>query len=239
MTDISECKTVSAVIVAAGQGTRMNMNVRKQFIGIAGVPVLARTIKAFEDCELINEIIVVVNSSDIMYCKQAIVDCYGFKKVKVIVSGGNERQDSVFNGLRQVDQECSVVVIHDGARPFVENEHIRSCIEAANEFGAASLAVPVKDTIKSGDADGFVSQTLERKHLWSIQTPQGFRYPVIIKAHEKAIEEGYTGTDDCVLAERLGIRTKLVTGSYYNIKITTKEDIAIAEAIVQNYFGSD
>lgn len=224
---------VSAVIVAAGKGTRMNMDVNKQYIEVEGKAVLARTIQVFEDCEAVGEIILVVNQFDIVYCKQNIIDLYGFKKVKALVAGGAERQDSVFNGLNEVRPDCDIVLIHDGARPFVHIETIEDSIRTVQEYGAACVAVPVKDTIKRSDKDCFIAETLDRSVIWSIQTPQSFRYDLIMKAHIKAREDGFTGTDDAVLAERVGFRTKLVMGSYDNIKITTQDDLIFAEAIVR------
>jgi len=223
--------TASAVIVAAGRGRRMNMDVNKMYIDIGGKPVLARTIQAFEDCRLIDEIVLVVNEHDIVYCKQNTVDEYGFTKVKTIAAGGKERQNSVYNGLLAVNNGCGIVLIHDGARPFVSEKSIIDSINAADRFGAACVAVPVKDTIKRADDAGLVYETLDRSTLWSIQTPQAFRYSLIMKAHQKAMEDGFIGTDDATLVERLGIKPKLVMGSYDNIKITTREDLALAEVI--------
>ncbi|HHV30594.1 2-C-methyl-D-erythritol 4-phosphate cytidylyltransferase [Acetivibrio mesophilus] len=225
---------VSAVVVAAGKGTRMNMDINKQYIKVCGIPLLARTLKVFEDCSLIDEVVLVVSNSDMFYCKQNVVEAYELKKVKMLVAGGEQRQDSVYNGLIQVNNESDIIIIHDGARPFINDEIIENCIEAAQEYGASTVAVPVKDTIKSADSGGFVKETLERSTLWAIQTPQAFLKDVIIKAHEKAADDGFYGTDDTVLAERMGIRTKLVMGSYNNIKITTREDLTFAEAVIGN-----
>lgn len=225
---------VSAVVVAAGKGTRMNMDINKQYIKVCKVPLLARTLKVFEECCLIDEVVLVVNNNDMFYCKQNVVEDYGLKKVKLLVAGGEQRQNSVYNGLIQVNNEADIIIIHDGARPFINEEIIKNCIEAAQEYGASTTAVPVKDTIKSSDDGGFVKETLERSTLWSIQTPQAFLKDVIIKAHKIAMEDGFNGTDDTVLAERIGVRTRLVMGSYNNIKITTREDLTFAEAVVNN-----
>lgn len=223
---------VCAIIVAAGRGSRMNMDINKQYADIGGKPVLARTIQAFEDSGRVDAIIVVVNEQDILYCKQNIVECYGFGKVRVLVSGGETRQESVSRGLRQAGDE-GVILIHDGARPFITPEIIDSSISAAEEFGAACVAVPVKDTIKSADGEDFVTSTLDRSCLWSIQTPQSFKAYIIKNAHRAAQADGFSGTDDAVLVERLGHRLKLVMGSYFNIKITTREDLVLAEAIAE------
>lgn len=225
----------SVVIVAAGKGTRMNMDVNKQYLEILDKPVLARTIQPFEDCDEINEIILVVNSHDILFCKQEIVDRYGFTKVKSIVSGGSRRQDSVFNGLKDVNPGCDVVLIHDGARPFVSENLIVQCIHGAYESGAVCAGVPVKDTIKTADGQGYITGTLDRSLLWATQTPQSFRLSLIMEAHCMAGKDDFEGTDDAVLVERLGHKVKFVMGSYDNIKITTREDLPVAEAIAAGY----
>ena len=226
-------KKFCTLIAAAGKGSRMNMDINKQYIEIGGKPILARTIEIFENCSQVDEIILVVNSNEIVYCKQNIVDVFGFRKVTAIVAGGDTRQASVYNGLLQLNDSCSIVLIHDGARPFVSEESIIESIAIASEFGCACVAVPVKDTIKSADSNDIVQETLDRSRLWSVQTPQTFRYSLILDAHKKAREAGFSGTDDATLAERLGHPLRLVYGSYYNIKITTEEDLVLAEAIAE------
>lgn len=226
-----EKNVVSVVIPAAGKGTRMGLRQNKQYMDILGKPILARTVQAFEECSLIDEIIIVSGKNEIAYCKENIVGKYGFRKVREVIAGGATRQQSVYNGLRHVSGNCGIVLIHDGARPFINEDCIAACIKEAEENGAACAAVPLKDTIKRSDAEGFVEQTVNRSSLWSVQTPQSFRYGLIIEAHRKAEAEGFDGTDDAVLAERLGYKVKLVMCSYYNIKITTKEDLTIAETI--------
>ena len=223
-----------ALIVAAGKGTRMNTDISKQYIDIAGKPLIAWTIEAFEDCEYIDEIVLVVSRDDIVYCKQNIVDVYGKGKIRSIVAGGVTRQESVSNGLCEVSGQCEIVLIHDGARPFVREETIIESIFTASETGASCVAVPVKDTIKSSDWNGFIDNTLNREFLWSVQTPQTFKYDLILNAHKLATEEGIEGTDDSVLVERTGHKVKLVMGSYDNIKITTPEDLPIAETIIKS-----
>lgn len=222
---------VYALITAAGKGSRMRMAQNKQYMDVLGKPVLARTIQAFEDCDAVDGIVVTVGKDEIQYCRTNIVEKYGFFKVKDIVPGGASRQQSIWNGLRRVDPSCGIVLIHDGARPFIDEAGILACTEAAAEYGAAIAAVPVKDTIKRSDSSGFVEETADRNSLWAVQTPQAFRYPLIMEAHMIACEEGFDGTDDAILAERLGHKVKLVQTSYYNIKITTREDLAIAQAI--------
>ena len=231
----SKRSIVSAVITAAGKGSRMGMEQNKQYMEVHGKPVLARTIQAFEDCSLVDEIIVTIGEDEVEYCVENIIGKYGFCKVKKVVAGGSTRQRSVYNGLQRVSADSGIVLIHDGARPFIDTGSIAACISAADENGAACAAVPVKDTIKRADAEGFVDETVDRSNLWSIQTPQAFQYELIMEAHRKADNEGFDGTDDAVLAERLGYRVMLVMCSYYNIKITTKEDLTIAEAICETY----
>ena len=222
---------VSVVIAAAGKGTRMGLEQNKQYVELLGKPLLARTIQVFEDSGLIDEIILVANMTEVEYCRENIADRYGFNKIRCIVAGGATRQQSVFNGLKHISTDCSIVLIHDGARPFIGNDTIMDCIGMASECGAAIAAVPVKDTVKRADADGFVDETVDRSGLWSIQTPQAFRCQLVLEAHRRAAEEGFEGTDDAVLVERMGLKVRLVASSYYNIKITTREDLAIAAAI--------
>lgn len=224
---------ISAVIVAAGKSTRIKMDINKQYLEIGGKPVLVHTLSAFEKCRRIDEIILVVNSGDIFYCKDNIIDKYGFKKITKVIGGGDERQFSVYNGLKQVNKKCEIVLIHDGARPFVTEDVILKGIEKAEEFGASCIAVPVKDTVKIVEDGDVIESTPDRNKLWAVQTPQIFRYELIMKAYEKACKDGYTGTDDTVLVERLGYNVHVVLGNYYNIKITTKEDLVIAEAIAK------
>lgn len=224
---------VSVVIAAAGKGTRMNMNLNKLYVKIGDITILARSIEAFQNCHMADEIVLVANKDDIDYCRRHIVDFHGFKKVKKIVEGGQHRQESVFNGLKAVDPNCDIVLVHDGARPFIREQVILDCIEVATKYDASCVAIPVKDTIKRSGRDGLIGETLDRENLWLIQTPQAFRFHVIMDAHKKAIEDGFEGTDDAVLVERMGIFPKLVMGSYDNIKITTPEDLAMAEVIVR------
>ncbi len=224
---------VTAIITAAGKGTRMNSDINKQYIEIAGIPVLARAIDAFQKCEAISNIVVVVNEENIDYCRHKIIEKYNFSKVTSLVCGGEERQNSVYKGLCAVSESSKVILIHDGARPFVSNKNIIDCINAAKAYGACGIGVRLKDTIKICDKDGFVESTPDRSSLWSIQTPQAFTYEIIMDAHKKAIQSEYIGTDDMVLVERLGIKVKIIEGSYQNIKITTPEDLLTGEMIVK------
>ncbi|MGI6778598.1 MAG: 2-C-methyl-D-erythritol 4-phosphate cytidylyltransferase [Acetivibrionales bacterium] len=229
---------ISTVVVAAGKGSRMNLDISKQYIEIYGIPVLARALSVFEECGLIDEIVLVVNENDIVFCKQNIVDFFGFDKVKALVAGGSERQHSVYNGLLQVNKNADIVIIHDGARPFIKEKHLIECIQAADKFGASGVGVRVKDTVKRVNDKGMVVRTVDRTNLWAIQTPQVFKYGLIIEAHKKALQDGFLATDDVMLVERLDKEVKMVEGSYDNIKITTQEDLAVAEAIAAKFDGA-
>jgi len=233
-----------AVVVAAGQGSRMGKGPKKQFRLLAGLPVLGHTLQVFENSALIRGVTLVVAPGDVEWCRREIVERYGYTKVTEVVSGGAERQQSVWNGLARVP-EVPVVVIHDGVRPFITPRHIEEVVEAARDGGAATLAVPPKDTVKITGEDGERTQTLPRDKLWLIQTPQAFQREVLIKAHQKAQRDGFCGTDDTSLIEHAGGRIRLVMGDYANIKITTPEDFAFAEvflggrAVVRSGFGYD
>ena len=223
----------SVVIVSAGRGSRMKADINKQFLKLQNKEVIAHTIDKFYNNENIGEIIVVVREDEAEFFKINIIEKYGYKNIK-IAFGGSERQDSVYNGLKMVDENCKIVLIHDGARPFVNNETIDNAIESAKENKCVIVGVPVKDTIKVIDENNNVCDTPDRSTLWSIQTPQVFDYSLIMKAHEKAREDNYYGTDDSILVEYFGQKVKVVEGSYNNIKITTPEDLKIGEEILRD-----
>lgn len=225
-------RKISAIIVAAGKGTRMNGKQNKLFMKIGGIPIIIRTLHAFEFCDYVNDIVLVASQHEIE-AFQKLIDKYAIKKVKKYVVGGSTRQQSVYNGLIEIDDETKVVIIHDGARPFVTTANIVNTINAAFKYGAAITAVPVKDTIKTWDCVGYVKATLDRTTVISAQTPQAFRYNIILDAHKQAIKHMFIGTDDSVLVERIGHKVQVVEGSYRNIKITTPDDIAIAQKFVQ------
>lgn len=222
----------SVIIVSAGKGSRMKADINKQFLKIGNKEVIAHTIDKFYNNKNIDEIIVVIRDDEKEFFKENIIDKYGYKNIK-IVFGGRERQDSVYNGLKELEKSCQIVLIHDGARPFVTNEIIEESIECAKKYNSAIVGVPVKDTIKIVNKNNDVCDTPNRSTLWSIQTPQVFNYLLIMEAHEKAKEDKYYGTDDSMLMEHLGYNVKVVEGSYNNIKITTPEDLKIAEEILK------
>lgn len=229
-------KTV-AIVLAAGRGKRMQSDVAKQYLLVRNKPVLYYSLKAFQD-SLVDEIILVTAESEITYCKDEIVEKYAFSKVSQIVAGGKERYHSVHNGLKACEG-ADIVLIHDGARPFVDDAIIVRNINMVKEYGACVTGMPVKDTIKIADAEGFVQETPRRDLIWTIQTPQTFRYDLIMNAYDTFLnneEENcrlYNVTDDAMVAEIFGgLKVKLVEGSYNNVKITTPEDMVLAEAIL-------
>lgn len=221
----------SAIIAAAGSGTRMNCKASKQFIMLGSMPVLARTLFAFEGASEIDEVIIVTRKDDITAVWD-LVNKYEIKKVTDVIIGGSTRQESVMSALDCVKGDK--VLIHDGARPFVTPEQINSVVHALTDCNAAALGVPVKDTLKRADANGYITETCDRTALFSIQTPQGFRTELIKKAHKCAKESGTEVTDDCALCENLGVEVKIIQGSASNIKITTPDDLDVAQGLLKN-----
>ncbi len=219
----------SVIIVAGGSGSRMNMNINKQFIKINEKEVIAHTIDKFYKNEYIDEIILVVKEDEIDYFKENIIKKYGYKNIKIAL-GGKERQDSVYNGLKIVDKNCDMVLVHDGARPFVSKEIIKKAVTETKK--ASVIGVRVKDTIKVVNNNEIIS-TPNRNTLWAIQTPQTFKYDLLKIAYKKAYEENFYGTDDSSLVENLGEKVNIIEGSYENIKITTKEDLNMAYQIIK------
>ncbi|WP_425448445.1 2-C-methyl-D-erythritol 4-phosphate cytidylyltransferase [Dethiothermospora halolimnae] len=226
-------KYISVIIPAAGMGKRMDKGMNKQFILLKGKPILAHTIDKFNSCPYIDEIIIVTREEEKKYCRDNIIDKYGFHKVNKIVKGGEERQDSVYNGLIAVDNKCDIVLIHDGARPFVNGANIADAIKGVIKYKACVIGVPTKDTIKVVDGYSNVKDTPNRKYLWSVQTPQAFDYNLILKAYKDGMANSVSVTDDSMLVERLGYEVKMINGSYNNIKITTPEDLQFGELIAK------
>lgn len=226
---------VGVVIVAAGKGSRMGLAINKAYARIPGSEreILALTIEKFNNHPDVSQIVVVTGQHEIDFCLTNIIGKYGFDKVSAVVPGGRERQDSVVNGLNALGVSIEYVLIHDGARPFVSAEVISHTIDHVRRWGACTVAVPVKDTIKTLDDDGMFNSTLKRQELFLIQTPQAFRKKEILEAHLYAREHLLTATDDTKLVEELGIKVKMVMGDYCNIKITTAEDLIFGEAILR------
>ena len=229
-----EKQKYTAIVLAAGSGKRMNSKVHKQYLIIQDRPVLYYSLKAFED-SAVDEIVLVVGKGEEKFCRKEIVDKYGISKVKAIVEGGKERYHSVFEGLKQTS-DADYVLIHDGARPFVNQDIIRRCMQEVQKYQACVVGMPVKDTIKIADEEGYAKQTPDRKNVWMIQTPQTFSYALIYEAYEEMLKTEDTAiTDDAMVLERIkGKKPKLIEGSYRNIKITTPEDLLIANVYLQH-----
>ena len=224
---------VYAIIVAAGKGIRLSNTERKQYIALEGMPMLTRTLCAFDRCDLIDQIIMVVPKDDLDFCHTEILPAANAKKEVRLVIGGAQRQDSVYNGLHTIESDDGIVLIHDGVRPFVKTEHIDACIKGARQNGACILGIPAFDTVKDVNAQDEIIQTRKRDTLWLAQTPQAFEVELIKKAHSVARQEGFIGTDDASLVERLGATVKIIPGSRSNIKITNQEDLNLARALLQ------
>lgn len=223
----------AAIVLAAGKGKRMNSRVQKQYLLIYNKPVIYYTLKAFEESD-INEVILVTGQDEIEYCRREIVEKYGLKKVNGIVPGGRERFDSVYEGLRAIS-DCDYVLIHDGARPFVTPELINDNIACVRKEGACVTAVPSKDTVKIADEAGFIRDTPPRSLVWQIQTPQSFSYEMILEAYKKrAKAHDESVTDDAMVVEKYAHqKIRLLMGDYRNIKITTPEDLILAKALLE------
>ncbi|MFD1405846.1 2-C-methyl-D-erythritol 4-phosphate cytidylyltransferase [Robinsoniella peoriensis] len=224
-----------AVVLCAGRGTRMNSEVQKQYLLIKGKPVVYYSLIAFEKCPFIDEIVLVTGKEEIEYCRHEIIEKYNLKKVKSIVAGGKERCHSVFEGLKAIGC-CDYVYIHDGARPFIDQELLQRACDSVRIHKACVVGMPVKDTIKISGQDGFADHTPDRSKLWMVQTPQVFQYSLVYQAYDKIMKyPGIQVTDDAMVVEQMGhAKIKLVEGSYKNIKITTPEDLEIAEIFAKD-----
>lgn len=235
---MNEIRT-TAIVLAAGQGKRMQSSVHKQYLLIRDKPVLYYPLKVFED-SVINDIVLVVGEGEEDFCQKEILDKYDFCKIRAIVCGGKERYHSVAYGIRSINWKCDYILIHDGARPFVDDEIIRRALDEVRQSRACVVGMPVKDTIKIADEKGYVAGTPDRSRIWQIQTPQVFETTLIAAAYEKLLAEekklladGVKITDDAMVVEYFtNTPVKLVQGSYENIKITTPEDLKIAETLV-------
>jgi len=223
---------VTAIITAAGKGKRMLHSVPKHFIRLEDKPVLAYTLDVFERCPDVNQVLVVSRSGEENYCLKEVVEKYGYKKVLKIVIGGDRRQDSVYNGIKELDEDTDIVLVHDGVRPFVSQNTLSEAIKLAIFADGVVTAVPVKDTIKYVGDDGIIRATPDRSSLWHAQTPQVFKRRILEEAYVRAYNDKYSGTDESSLVERLGYKVKIVEGTADNIKITTKEDLLFAEVIL-------
>lgn len=223
---------VCAIVLAAGKGSRMGGKVKKQFLNLDDKPILYYALKAFCDNTFIDEIVLVTAEEEMDYCRKDIVEKYELNKVSAIVQGGSERQESVFNGLKSMEN-CDIVLIHDGARPFVTDEIINLGIRYAELHGACTCGVMPKDTIKIKNQEQFSKETLDRSSLVAVQTPQCFKYDIIYSCHNKLSLDNISVTDDTMVVEKYGYEVYLYDGSYNNIKITTPEDLVLAERILE------
>jgi len=212
----------------------MGKQVAKQFLPLGGKPMLAHTLLVFQQAPEIDEIIPILSSEDMEHGLRDVIEAFRITKVRTVVAGGRERQDSVLNGIGQLDKDAEVVLVHDGVRPFVTAEMIRECVESAVNGQCVTVGVPVKDTIKEVDAKGVVLRTLDRNMLWAIQTPQAFPCGILRSAHSASAAGRHYGTDDATLVERAGYSVHVIRGSYENIKITTPEDLLLAEEILKS-----
>jgi 2-C-methyl-D-erythritol 4-phosphate cytidylyltransferase len=224
---------VTALVVAAGSGSRMLTGVPKQFLLLDGQPIVSRTLAVFETVNEVQEVTLVVPEGQEERCRREWVDAHGLKKVSHLVPGGKRRQDSVYAGLQMISPETDIVLVHDGVRPFVTSSIICRTIEAAARCGGALVAIPVKDTVKKAGSDGRVSATLDRTSLWLAQTPQAFRKPILMEAYQKAYIDGVIQTDDAALVERLGYPVQIIEGAWDNLKITRPDDLLLAQEIVR------
>ena len=229
----------TAVILAAGRGTRMGTQTAKQYLELQGKPILAYALEIFEQSAVVDDILLMTDKEHVEYCKKEICEKYGIKKVSAVAPGGKERYESVWKALciLKEREQTGYVMIHDGARPLVTDEIISRAAQAAVSDEACVVGMPVKDTIKIADAGGFAESTPDRSRLWQVQTPQAFSYPLVRGAYDRlmADETQQKGiTDDAMVVERLsGTRVRLVEGSYENLKVTTPEDLVLAEALLK------
>jgi len=219
-----------AIIVSAGKGKRMNRATPKQYLLLQGVPILGHTVLAFDHCALVDQIILVVPETDIAFCRDQLLPDLKIETPVQILAGGKRRQDSAYNGILSIDDTSGIVIIHDGVRPLIQPRLISRCIQKAETQGACVAGIPLHDTLKSVVNENQIRQTILRDGLWLAQTPQTFQYRLILGAHETALRDGFEATDDASLVERLGIPVSMIMGSTYNFKITTQEDLVLANA---------
>jgi len=229
----------AAVVLAAGKGSRMESTIHKQYMELCGKPLLYHTLRAFEESS-VDEIVLVTGPGEVLFCQNEIVDRFGFSKISAVTEGGKERYHSVYAGLKAV-RDCACVLIHDGARPCVTKEIIDASRAAAIRYGACVVGMPVKDTIKISDENGYAALTPDRTSLWQIQTPQAFRYDLVLRAYNRLMEsEAFQKgvTDDAMVVETMTKeKVKLIKGDYTNIKVTTPEDLEIASVFLNRIYG--
>ena len=221
-----------AIIVSAGKGVRMNRSTPKQYLLLQGRPVLCHTIIAFDSCPEVDNIILVVPENDIQFCREQLLSELNLKTPVNVIAGGKRRQDSVFNGILSIDDRGGIVVIHDSVRPLVSSDMISRCIRKARTSGACILGVPLRDTLKAVDGNSVIKKTIPRESLWLAQTPQAFHHQLIRDAHEAAAKQGIEATDDAALLEWMGLPVSILGSTADNLKITTNEDLVLANIIL-------
>lgn len=224
----------SVIIPAAGFGERMGATIGKQFLLLDGKPILVHTLERFQQSEQVQEIIVATQRSSFSVIEE-FSKRYGLTKLQTPVVGGERRQDSVANALQHVDAKAEIIIVHDAVRPFIHMKEISQSIETARYFGASIIAVRAKDTMKQASTDGRVEKTLNRSSLWSVQTPQTFQRKILMDAYDFALKNEIVATDDSFLAEQIGVSPIIVEGSYENIKITTPDDLLLAELLLKRF----
>lgn len=224
---------IQAIVPSAGKGERLGSRVEKPYVLLTGIPIVVRTLRVLESVKEISSILLVVSRSWYKRIQKEILQPYRLKRVSSVIIGGETRMESVYAGLSSLDQRTHLVLVHDAARPLVRIGEILKLIYWAEQVRAVCSGVMPKDTIKEVNGASWVQKTLDRKNLRAILTPQVFRREILIKAYEHAFKEGYTGTDDSSLVERLGVKIKVIEGDRENIKITTPEDLVLAEAILK------
>lgn len=228
-----ERERIAAIIPAAGSGERMATSENKPFLLLGGKPLLIYTLQKLQDCTEVDELVLVVRAVDLKRAEALVVE-YHLGKVVDIVEGGQRRQDSVYRGLKRLDgRGVALVLVHDAVRPFLNSAKVHEIIRVAKKYRAAVLAVQPTDTIKLSNGASFVQTTLDRTKVWAVQTPQCFATDLLMKAYESALKDQFVGTDDASLVERLGVGVRIVEGNCDNIKITTQEDLALAELILR------
>ena len=226
---------VVAIIAAAGLGRRMQQDTPKTYLHLAGKPVLIHTLEVFEKVPEVQEVLVVVHPEDLEFCQEEIIDPYPLKKVLRLVPGGKERQDSVYHALKVLkkeENELEVVLVHDGVRPLVDPALVQQVVAAARRYGGAILGIPCQDTLKRVNSRGEVTATVDRQELWQVQTPQAFRAALLWRAYQEAMNREFYATDEAALVEALGETVVVVPGTCLNLKITTPDDLKMAEAIL-------
>ena len=226
-----------ALVPAAGQGKRMGGAHSKPYLLLEGKPILAHTLLELERCPLVDEVVLMVERGEIERARASVVEEFRLQKVGAILAGGVQRQDSVWEGLKTVQDDCDLVMVHDGVRPFISQEMLTRSIQGAVDCGASIAGMPAKDTVKLVSAQNVVLTTPDRKSIFLVQTPQTFKRDILLRAYRQAMEDGFYATDEASLVERLGLPVRVVEGSYENIKITTPEDLVVGEMILRRRPG--